>query len=120
MHIGRKLNVHRMLRRPGYLLKVLCTFNLSPVPRGKGYKENYWPVSILPILSKIFEKKNGNRQSIKVKYLVQWPLKSDCLSNELIISKLNEYGFSLFARKLMQSYFTERKQRTKINYTYGS
>ena len=52
--------------------------------------------------------------------MVQWPLKSDCLSNELIISKLNEYGFSLFARKLMQSYFTERKQRTKINYTYSS
>ena len=39
MHIGRKLNVHRMLRRPGYLLKVLCTFNLRPVPRGRDIKK---------------------------------------------------------------------------------
>ena len=29
---GRKLNVHKALRRrPGRLLKVLCTFNLGPV-----------------------------------------------------------------------------------------
>lgn len=34
MHIGRKLNVHRMLRRPGYLLKVLCTFILRTVSMG--------------------------------------------------------------------------------------
>ena len=44
----------------------------------------------------------------------------DCLSHELIISKLNAYGFSLPALKLMQSYLTERKQRTKINKAYSS
>ena len=42
----------------------------------------------------------------------------DCLSHELIIAKLNEYGFSLSALKLMQSYLSERKQRIKINQTY--
>ena len=32
---GRKLNVHKMLRRrPGRLLNVLCTFNLRPVSTG--------------------------------------------------------------------------------------
>ena len=35
---GRKLNVHKTLRRrpgrPGRLLNVLCTFNLRPVSRG--------------------------------------------------------------------------------------
>ena len=32
---GRKLNVHKTFRRrPGSLLKVLCTFNLRPVSTG--------------------------------------------------------------------------------------
>ena len=44
----------------------------------------------------------------------------DCLSHELIIVKLNAYGFSLSALKLMQSYLSERKQRTKINQAYSS
>ena len=44
----------------------------------------------------------------------------DCLSHELIIAKLNAYGFSLPALKLMQSYLTKRKQRTKINQAYSS
>ena len=33
---GRKLNVHKTLRRrPGRLLNVLCTFNLRPVSTGQ-------------------------------------------------------------------------------------
>ena len=35
----------------------------------------------------------------------------DCLSHELIIAKLNVYGFSLSALNLMQSYLSERKQK---------
>ena len=35
---GRKLNVHKTFkRRPGRLLKVLCTFNLRPVSTGQGF-----------------------------------------------------------------------------------
>ena len=37
----------------------------------------------------------------------------DCLSQELIVAKLNAYGFSLSALKLMQNYFSERKKITK-------
>ena len=44
----------------------------------------------------------------------------DCLSHELIIAKLNAYGFSLSALKLMQNYLVERKRRTKINQAYSS
>ena len=44
----------------------------------------------------------------------------DCLSHELIIAKLNAYGLSISALKLMQSYLSERKQRTKINQAYSS
>ena len=44
----------------------------------------------------------------------------DCLSHELIIAKLNSFSFSLSALKLMQSYLSERKQRTKINQALSS
>ena len=37
----------------------------------------------------------------------------DCLSHELIIAKLNAYGFSLPALKLVQNYLSKRQQRTK-------
>ena len=39
----------------------------------------------------------------------------DCLSNEILLPKLNAYGFSLPALRLMQGYLSNRKQRTKIN-----
>ena len=39
----------------------------------------------------------------------------DCLPHDLIIAKLNAYGFSFSAASLMQSYLSNRKQRKKIN-----
>ena len=44
----------------------------------------------------------------------------DCIDHELLIAKLNPYGFSLTALKLMHSYLSNRKQRTKINSSYSS
>ena len=44
----------------------------------------------------------------------------DCLSHELLIAKLHAYDFELSALKLIQSYLSNRKQRTKINATYSS
>ena len=44
----------------------------------------------------------------------------DCLDHELLVAKLNAYGFSLPALKLVQDYLSNRKQRTKINRTYSS
>ena len=44
----------------------------------------------------------------------------DCLPHELLIAKLNAYGFSLAALRLVRSYFSNRKQRTKINESYSS
>ena len=44
----------------------------------------------------------------------------DCLSHELIIAKLNAYGFNLPALKLMHSYLSHRKQRTKVNHASNS
>ena len=46
-------------------------------------------------------------------------LLTDCLDHELLIAKLNAYGFHLSALKLIHDYLSNRKQRTKINSTYS-
>ena len=43
-----------------------------------------------------------------------------CLSKDLLLANLNTYGFSLQALRLMQSYLSNRKQRTKINSEFSS
>ena len=43
-----------------------------------------------------------------------------CLSQDLLLANLNTYGFSLQALRLMQSYLSKRKQRTKINSEFSS
>ena len=44
----------------------------------------------------------------------------DCLSHDLLIAKLNAYGFSNNALKYINDYLTGRKQRTKINESFSS
>ena len=44
----------------------------------------------------------------------------DCLPLELLIAKLHAYGFSLAALRLVHSYLSNRKQRTRINESYSS
>ena len=121
-------------------------------------KENYKPVSILPNLSKIFEKlmfkeisqffdkifskyqcgfrKGFSTQQRLLAMLEKWKRSIDngksfgvlltdlskafdCLDHELLIAKLNAYGFHLSALKLIHDYLSNGKQRTKINSTYS-
>ena len=44
----------------------------------------------------------------------------DCLSHDLLIAKLNAYGFSMSALRFVQSYLKNRMQRRKINSEYRS
>ena len=44
---------------------------------------------------------------------------SDCLNHELLIAKLNAYGFILPALKLIHDYLSNRKQRVRINDSYS-
>ena len=43
-----------------------------------------------------------------------------CLSNDLLFAKLNAYGFSLLALRRVQSYLSNRTQRSKINSEFSS
>ena len=44
----------------------------------------------------------------------------DCLDHELLIAKLNAYGFNLSALRLIHDYLSNRKQTTKIDDNYSS
>ena len=60
--------------------------------------------------------KNGNDRPL----LTDLSKAFDCHDHELLIAKLNAYGFSLPALKLVHDYLSNRKQRTKVNRTYSS
>lgn len=119
-------------------------------------KENYRPVSVLPPISKIFEKIMFDQLSTYIdKYLSpflfgfrqghstqnclsimleKWKKAMDssklagglltdlskafdCLNHELLIAKLEAYGFNNSSLKYIYSYLSDRKQRTKVNNT---
>ena len=44
----------------------------------------------------------------------------NCLRHDLLIAKLHAYGFDIPSCKMIYSYLSDRKQRTKINDTYSS
>ena len=44
----------------------------------------------------------------------------DCLPHELLIAKLHSYGFSLNSLRLIHSYLSNKRHRTKINESYSS
>ena len=44
----------------------------------------------------------------------------DCLIHDLLLAKLNAYGFDYKSIKLLYSYLTERFQRVRINSNYSS
>ena len=44
----------------------------------------------------------------------------DCILHDLIIAKLEAYGFYINALKLIHNYLPNRKQRVKVNDVYNS
>ena len=142
---------------PGPLKKA----DISPVYKKNELTEkgNYRPVSILPSISKIFERNMydqisayidkhlskylcGFRKGYSTQYcliimLEKWKKALDkrnlagalltdlskafdCLNHELLISKLEAYGFDHTSLEFIYSYLLNRKQRTKINNSFSS
>ena len=127
--------------------------------KSKNFKDNYRPVSILPNISKIYERviyeqmqpyfenllskfqcgfrKGYNAQHCLMVLIEKWKKcvdnggafgalltdlskAFDCLSHELLIAKLNAYGFDKKSLTLVYSYLSKRKQRVKINNSFSS
>ena len=121
-------------------------------------KGNYRPVSILPAVSKIFERNMYNqiynymnlhlspylcgfRKGYSAEYclitmLERWKKALDkkhmacalltdlskafdCINHELLIAKLEAYGFDNDSLGYIYSYLTHRKQRTKVNNSFS-
>ena len=43
----------------------------------------------------------------------------DCLEHDLLLAKLNAYGFDYKSRKLISSFLSNKKYRTKINLSFS-
>ena len=78
-------------------------------------KENYRPVSILPSISKFFERDLSNCYARTMEKRIGQRQSSRCPYHELLIAKLQAYGFDDQALSYVYSYLSDRKQRTKVN-----
>ena len=121
--------------------------------------KSYRPISVLPVVSKIFElllhkqmslhvdsflspyicgyRKGFSTQQPLISLLQKWKIvldregytgailmdlskAFDTLNHDLLIAKLNAYGFSEESLKLIKSYLTNRWQRTKVNISFSN
>ena len=122
-------------------------------------KTNYRPISILPNLSKVYERlmynqispyfdsvfskfqcgfrKGFNAQHCLLTMVEKWrktldeggetgavltdlSKAFDCIDHNLLIAKLNAYGFEKRSLQFIHSYLTKRKQRTKVDSAFSS
>ena len=91
-----------------FLSKYQCGFR-------KGYNAQHCLLAMIEKWKKAVD--NGN---VFGALLTDLSKAFDCLPHDLIIAKLNSYGFNLTALNLIHNYLTKRKQRTKINHWYSS
>ena len=121
-------------------------------------KTNYRPVSILPAISKIYERiifyqidkfmdnkiskhqcgfrKGYSAQHCLIVMLEKWRASLDkrgfagvlltdlskafdCLDHDLLVAKIEAYGFDFNSTKLLHSYLTNRYQRARVNSNYS-
>ena len=91
-----------------FIFKYQCGFR-------KGYNAQYCLLAMIEKWKKAVD--NGN---VFGALLTDLSKAFDCLPHDLIIGKLNSYGFNLTALNLIHNYLTKRKQRTNINHSYNS
>ena len=121
-------------------------------------KENYRPVSLLPVVSKLIERDTYNQVNIYIDkflspylfgfrkghsteqcfnvMLERWKMALDhkkcvgavltdlskafdCLNHQLLIAKLEAYGFDKISLNFIYNYLSNRLQRTKIKSSYS-
>ena len=91
-------------------------------------KEGYRPVSVLPIVSKIFERIMQKQVTLFTEKLLSPYLCGyrkdlskafDTLNHDLLLAKLHAYGFDRDSLKVFHSYLSNRYQKTKINKSFS-
>ena len=139
----------------------LKTADITPVHKKGEFtnKKNYRPISVLPSVSKIFERimhsqivefvndklspylcgyrKGFSTQHALLSLIEKWKVAIDnngftggilmdlskafdTLNHDLLIAKLDAYGFKMNSVKLIYSYLKDRWQRTRINNNFSS
>ena len=91
-----------------FLSKYQCGFR-------KGYNTQHCLLAMIEKWKKAVDKGN-----VFGTFLTDLFKAFDCLPHDLIIAKLNSYGFNLTALNLIHNYLTKRKQRTKINHSHSA
>ena len=146
--------------KKSYFPDVLKKADIKPIYKknSRTEKSNYRPVSILPNISKIYEKciyeqlekffepifskhqfgfrKGHSAQQCLIFMVEKWKKcldkggifgalltdlskAFDCIPHDLLITKLDAYGFDLPPLKFLNSYLSNRKQRIKINNAFS-
>ena len=79
-----------------------------------GFRKGYCTQYCLMIMLEKFKKALDNKNKFGA-LLTDLSKAFDCLNHELLIAKLEAYGFSNASLNLILSYLSDRKQRTKVN-----
>ena len=80
----------------------------------KGYSSQH---SLIAMLEKC--KKNLDKRGECGALFVDLSKAFDCLQHDLLLAKLNAYGFDYKSLKLISSFLSNRKYRTKINSSFS-
>ena len=91
-----------------YLSPLLC-----------GFRKGYSPQNALICLIAKW-KKNIDNRGYAGAVLMDLSKASDTLSHDLLIAKLDMYGFDKQALRIISSYLSKRWQTTKINQSFSS
>ena len=84
-----------------------------------GYRSGYGPQYCLVAMIEMW-KKALDEQKVAGAILTDLSKAFDCISHELLIAKLDAYGFEKSALKLIYDYLRSRMQRTKVNGSYST
>ena len=115
--IPKKNNYSRFERLLANQMLTLVNKFLSP--KIYGYRQGYNTQHALLKLAETCKKSLDNKVFVRA-VVMDLTNAFDCLNQELLLPKLNAYGFSTNAIQMVHSYLTGRRQRVKVNSSFSS